>query len=136
MNILFIASVTGAQFFRAGMRFVKEGALHDVSDWAEDKLERIVNDPNLKVRPPTDAELEAAAAADGAVEVDPALHDELMKAIPQLPPGAFKGDGQPKLPNVRSAVLEADPKQITAETVKAAMDALVEGGFKVPAAPT
>lgn len=130
-NLLFIAARTGARFFRAGREFVKEGGLHDVSDWAEYSIQRIMNEPNLHVRPPTEAEEEAFLAALDA-EPDPELHDALLQAIPGLPHGAFKADGHPKLPSVRKAMPDHDGATITAGAVAAAMTELTAGGFKPP----
>lgn len=134
--LVFIAAATAPQFFRAGIRFVKEGAVFDASEWSERTAARIMDDRNLHVREPTKEEAQAFQAAQGGAVDDDDLLDAMLRAIPELPFGAFKTNGHPKLDAVRKAIPDADPKAITEERVAAAMETLLNSGFTVPVAPT
>ncbi|MCF6432915.1 hypothetical protein [Leisingera sp. MMG026] len=118
-----IASVRAGGFWRCGRHFTKTGTVAQVSDFTEADLERLKNEPLLRV---TDAGPDDEQAVEERAET-------IAEAIKTLTAEDFQKDGKPKLDALKSLVGDELGKISTAER-DAVWDNLTGGGFTAPAA--
>jgi hypothetical protein len=130
MKLFIQATTKSGEFVRAGRKWTKAGTVVDGADFTETQAKAIQREPNLKVREATPEEI-AAAQTSTAAPMEADVIDAVLAAIPQLADEDFTSKGLPDMGKLREAV-DADPKLVTAEVRDAAMNKLIEGGFKAP----
>jgi hypothetical protein len=130
MKLFVQATTKSGTFFRAGRMWIKVGSVVDPEDFTQAGLRAIEQEPNLKVREATEAEIAATQVAAAALS-EAEVIDALLAAIPQLDDTDFTAKGLPDMARLRAAV-DVEPKLVTAAARDAAMERLIEGGFKQP----
>lgn len=98
-----IAALSVAGFFRCGRHWPFEGEVVAVTDLTEADLARIRAEPRLRVTP-----VDPDRTDDGQ-----SLRAAITQAIAALPPEGFGQDGKPKLDALRAALPEVAPRDVT-----------------------
>lgn len=136
--IVFIAAAKATRdvFFRAGKAFLKEGSLHDISEWGEDVIERVKSEPMLHVREPTKAELAAHEAGETAVAPEGDALEELKLRVDEVIQDLKledygKSDGKPMVSALK-AKLPEDAKSITKAIRDDVWAEMLDAGFAAP----
>ncbi|KQI67001.1 hypothetical protein AN189_17895 [Loktanella sp. 3ANDIMAR09] len=130
MKLFIQATTPSGTFFRAGRMWTKDGTVVDSDDFTDADAKAIENEPHLKVRTATPAEI-AASDVPAAIPTEAEVIDALLSAIPQMADDDFTKAGLPDMGKLRAAVA-IDDKLVTPELRDAAMEQLVKGGFKAP----
>lgn len=118
---ILIASVMAGGFWRCGRHFTKTGAVFAVSEFTEAELERLKQEPMLRVR---DAEPNDETAVEERAET-------IAEAIRTLEAKDFQRDGKPKL-DALTDLIGGDLGKITGAERDAVWNALKEDGFEAP----
>ncbi|MFV1934922.1 hypothetical protein [Phaeobacter gallaeciensis] len=116
-----IASVRAGGFWRCGRHFTKTGTVAKVSDFTEAELERLKNEPLLRVT--------NAGPDDEQAVVERA--ETIAEAIRTLEAKDFQRDGKPKL-DALADLIGDDLGKITGTERDAVWGQLKEDGFEAP----
>lgn len=119
-----ISALSANGFWRCGRHFTKSGVLVSTSDFTDKQLERLRNEPKLRVANATKADAGIAEERAAAIE----------EGIRSLAAQDFQRDGKPKL-EALSILLGDKFGKIAAPERNEIWDRLVEGGFEAPKPP-
>lgn len=123
-NKLKIAATVATGFWRCGKHWPAEGVVVDASDFKEGDLERLLNEPMLRVSEPTDAEVADASPPNE-------LHARIADVVSTLAPDDFGQDGKPKVGALTDRLGDEFGK-ITASDRDAAWEDIQANGFEPP----
>ena len=129
-HAIFIAAMAETGFHRCGTFFSKEGAVFVEDQFNDKEWDRIMNEPNLHKREPTEEEL--AAMQEPASEDDTVLLELIADAIRDLPPEAFNDKGVPDVNAIKKALPDVDKGLIKAAERDAGLKLLTDDGWTVP----
>ncbi len=116
-----ISAVPANGFWRCGRHFTKSGVLVSASDFTDDQLERLRNEPMLRVAQATKGD--AGLAEERAIAI--------AEGIKTLAAQDFQRDGKPKL-DALNELLGDDLGKIAAPERNEIWDLLIEEGFEAP----
>jgi len=130
MKMIVMATTALGHFFRAGRKWTKDGTLLSEGDLTDKGIEALMGEPNLHVRPATDADI-ARLTPDLPQMNDEDVVDHLVTAISGLADDAFGKTGVPDLKKLRG-VVSIDPDLVTSAARDEALTRLKEKGFQAP----
>lgn len=128
----FIAALHVSGFWRCGKHFPQKGLLVDLAEFSEDQIERLKNEPMLRLTEPTEEQIVAAESgstgnddAEGVAE----LRFNLAEVMRSLAAEDFQKDGKPKMAVLKTLMPDVTISAALRDEVWAAV---VEDGFVAP----
>lgn len=124
----FVAALHVTGFWRCGKHFPQKGLLVDMAEFTEEQIERLKNEPMLRITDPTEEQLEAAKS--GATESgDAELRFDLAEVMRSLAAEDFQKDGKPKMDVLKTMMPKAKFNAALRDEV---WDVVVDDGFVAP----
>lgn len=130
----FIAALHVTGFWRCGKHFPQKGLLVDLKEFSEDQLERLKNEPMLRVTEPTKEQLKAAksgATGNSDAEGSATQRFDLGEVMRSLAAEDFQKDGKPKMHVIKTLMPEVTVSAALRDEVWAEV---LEDGFVAPVA--
>ncbi|AZV77893.1 hypothetical protein EBB79_08280 [Parasedimentitalea marina] len=116
-----IAAVPAAGFHRCGKFFPKSGVIVDPKSFSEEQLERLKDEPMLRVTPASDDDESRAEARA----------EQIAEGIRSLAAADYQKDGKPKV-DALNDLLGDDLGKITASERNGIWDHMLAEDFKAP----
>lgn len=125
--LAFIAALHVTGFWRCGKHFPQKGLLVDLSEFTEEQIERLKDEPMLRLTEPTEEQLDAAknGDAEGVAE----LRHDLADVLRSLAAEDFQKDGKPKMAVIKTLMPEA---VVSAKLRDEVWATVLEDGFVAP----
>ncbi len=118
-GLLKIAAISATGFYRCGRYFPQGGVVAQASDFTEDELKRLAEEPMLRI----------TAASDDDAENAEIRAEKIADAIRTLGSEDFQKDGKPKV-EALNVLLGDELGKVTATERNTIWGLLIDEGFK------